>query len=242
MGILEKLFEERKEDEFQYKTVTSKGKETEDPEKISKVIAVLKQSTSGKATNLAKKYEEILRKQKEIDKDLSEIKEKGIEFVEGLFDARDAIYTRAVETAKVVLTLSKETIRKTPKFDEEKFISKILALVPHLEKEIEVFKKECSTITETLVKSSLKPELKEEGFSDLIKKIKDYINKVVTGVKNWATGYDKKLNSIKKEFGLSDKMINGSEEEVSEPEQEKPEMENSESYTESFKEYFDRIL
>jgi DNA-directed RNA polymerase subunit F len=199
MGILEKLFEER-DDEFAYTTLNKSGKPTEDPDKITKVVAVLKQSTSKRATDLGKKYEDILRRQKQIDKDLEEIKDKAVDLVEGLHDARDAIYTRAVETAKVILTLSKESVRKNIKFDQEKFLTKILDIVPDLEKEIKIFEKECTSISETLVKPSFKAELKQEGVSDVIKRVKNYIGTIVDNVKKWATGYDKKLNSIKNEI------------------------------------------
>jgi len=202
MGILDRLFEDRREDEFDYTTVSKSGKETDDPEKITKVIAILKSSKAGATTRLAKEFEEILQKQKEIDEALDAIKAKGMEMMNDLFSAKDVLYTRVLETSKVTLTMSKETIRKDVKFDTEKFILKILAIVPDLSEKVEEFKKECTSIKESVVKSTIKPALKEEGFSDFIKKIKNYITKIWDNINLWSKSYDKKLNNIKKQFNI----------------------------------------
>jgi hypothetical protein len=200
MSFLDKIFEDRQENEFTYKTVNKSGKETDDAEKITKVIAVLKGSTAGKATKLAKEYEDILVLTKSLEQKLAPLKAKGMEFMDGVFDAEDALMTRVLETAKVTLTASKKTTRETVKFDKEKFMGKLLELVPDLKKQIEKFDKECTDIQTSVVQSTLKAELKSEGFSNLVNKVKTYIDNIYNNIKKWLPGYDKKLNGLRKEL------------------------------------------
>lgn len=201
MSILDRLFsEDRNETEFQYTNVTKTGKETQDKESVTKVIATLKSYTAGKTTKLANEFEEMLRQKQKIDASLEELKDKSRDLFNDLFDAEDALWTRVLETSKVTLTLSKETVRKTINFNHEKFIDMILKLTPELSKEIQKFATECVEVKETKVKSTVKPELKEEGFHDILSKIKTYVTKIKNNVSNWVKSYDNKLDLVKKDL------------------------------------------
>jgi phage-related protein len=185
--------------EFDYQLANKLGKPTENVEAISKVIATLKQSTAGYATKLGKELEDLLRTKEEVDKKIEDMKADIRPFVAELFDAKDDVFTRVVETAKVVITLGRAETRAA--FNKEKFLKSIATEFPQLVKRFDEISVECTNVSNISAKLSV--GLKNEGIGDAIKnlfnKVKNEVSKIVKGIKNYLVGYDRKLeewNSI----------------------------------------------
>lgn len=191
---------ERNEDDFEYTTVNKSGKSTESPDQITKVIATLRAQKAGAATRLANEFELILKEKEDIDSRLDLMKDKARHFVEELFSTSDALWTRVLETARVTLSLSKDTVRNNKKFNEDLFIKKILGIMPDLADKVEQFRIECTEISSSVVKSSITPKIKTEGFEATFNKLVGFISKIANGFKKWLPMYDKKLYSIEGEI------------------------------------------
>lgn len=141
-------------------------------------------------TKLAQKAERIKELKAEIDALESEVKQSTKEDVSDLFDATDSVNTRIIETLQFIFTLSKD-----PKATETPQYKKILEeLTQHLLPEqvavLEALKKQYVTVTQK--SPSLKiAKITESRTSDFFSKFKSLVGK-------WATGYDRKLNQLKK--------------------------------------------
>lgn len=223
----------RQDQEFEYQAVAKGGKPTEDMEKITKVIATLKPSTAGTATKLGNQLEAVLKQKEDIDAKLATLKENIRSFIGEVFNAEDEMWTRVVETAKVIMSMSKATTRAN--FNKDKFLQSISKEFPDFAKRFNDLVKECISISD--VASKLDVELKTESVGQVFKKmlgnLKSEIAKVVKNVKMFLTGYDRKLAHWKAELEKNT--------EKQEPIQEKPveqvETEDKNERLELFKKY-----
>lgn len=178
--------------EFDYNSVTK-------DDKVDKVIVVLKGSKSKKATALAKQFDEVNKKKKEIIGMENKLKEDMKQLASDLFNINDSVYTRVLETASVVITATKMSTREN--FDSEKFLEKISKEFPKLVAKFNEIADECKKITN--VDSNIKVTMKE-GIGDSIKsvynKLKAQITKIVDSIKSYLDNYDDKLNDWKQEL------------------------------------------
>lgn len=168
-------------------------------DKVDKVIVVLKGSKSKKATALAKQFDEVNNKKKEIIGMENKLKEDMKQLASDLFNINDSVYTRVLETASVVITATKMSTREN--FDSEKFMEKISKEFPKLVVKFNEIADECKKITN--VDSNIKVTMKE-GIGDSIKsvynKLKAQITKIVDSIKSYLDNYDDKLNDWKQEL------------------------------------------
>jgi hypothetical protein len=93
------------------------------------------------------------------------------------------------------MNISKKSEATTSKTDYEAIVNELLILVPELTDQIEELKKTFTT-SKTVEKSpALRVDLKE-GLD--LAGLKKLVKSVYSGIKSWATGYDRKLKSLQK--------------------------------------------
>lgn len=188
-------------DDFSYELQNKSGtKQDPGSQKIEKVVVYLKGSKASVATKLAKEFEDIDLQMKKLAEQKSKVKEKIIPFVEDLFDIQDSVWTRVVDTAGVLLALSRASTRNN--FDSKKFIEKIAKEFPNLKARFDEIAKECTNVINVASKVNVK--IKNEGVGDAIKvvfeKIQTQITNFVEKIKKFLLGYDKKLSGWKSEI------------------------------------------
>jgi hypothetical protein len=190
--------------EFEYQGFKKSGSKSEDPNEITKVVAVLKAQKASAASKLADEFIKIQEEKQRIDALELKFKEKGREFVGNLFDADDEIWTRVVQTAKVSMQISKATVRTTVKFDEEGFYNALVKLAPQLTDKLIKLRKSYTVTSSIPVASSFKASLASEGILDFSKKALDYLKNIGTKfldyIKNWGKSYDDQLVGIENRF------------------------------------------
>jgi hypothetical protein len=196
-----------RDDSFEYKGFKKTGTATEDPNQISKVVAVLKTQKAASATRLAAEFIKIKEAKDSIDLLEQEFRDRGRGYVESLFDAEDAVWTRVVETGKVVMQISKASTRTTIKFDQEGFLAAILKIAPQLTDKMEKLKKAYTTETTIPVAAGFKASLQGEGIKEISQKTLEYLKnmgaKFLNYIKSWGSVYDDQLAEIEKTFKLS---------------------------------------
>lgn len=169
------------------------------PDKIDSVIVYLKGAKSKSATSLAKEFDAVNKAKKEILQQEAKLKEDLKGMTNELFSAKDAMMTRIMDTASVLITASKMSTREN--FDKEKFFEKIYKEFPKLRTKFEEIKNECQILTD--VDSNIKVTMKE-GIGDTIKntyaKVKAQVAKIVDNIKSYLTNYDSKLSAWKQEL------------------------------------------
>lgn len=158
------------------------------------VVAQLKSYNSQVYTKLAQRLERIEQLESEIKALKDEAKQDTRDDIVDLFDAKDAVNTRVVETISFVFTLSKD-----PKATEAPKYKEILtALEAHLTPELilvlEELKKKMVTVTQK--QPSLKYRSVTEGVGGLFAKLKSVVF-------NWAQRYDQKLAQLKSQAGIA---------------------------------------
>jgi hypothetical protein len=211
--IINMFTNEDRQDDVDYKTVTHAGKEVyaDDPKdeilKVEKVIAILSGSKASQFTKFGKEMVEAVKRRKELVELEKKLSGQLKEMVQGLFDAADECWTRTVETAQVVLTLSKVSGGEEPKtkVDYEKLVGILAAKFNIVPEQMELLKKEAEVQVAPAPRSpTLTANLKGEGvIGDTIKaaylKVKEYVKKIVAGVENELKVYERVLLSVQKE-------------------------------------------
>lgn len=191
---LQDIYEARDKD-LDYATELKKGE-------IDKVIVSLEGNKSGTMTKLAKRFKEIDKQLKQIEKEHDKVKDEAKDIVSGLFDAEDEVYTRVVRTASLALTLSKSIKHTSDVVDYEKIANELISLLDGelLQKAEEIKKK--YTILGSVQKATPKLSVKveESKFTDFVQKVATYFDNFAAKFKNWGKEYDKKLDSIEKQM------------------------------------------
>ena len=163
--------------------------------KVERVTAVLEGHESAKFTNLAKRYKQLDRIIKALDVQLNEKKVILKSKMDEYWDASDIVYTRALQTCSLTLSLSKKTLPGL-KDDYEAAFNKLVAdlnvLVPELTEKIEELK--VAALKETQKKSAgqdSKLTIKiDEG-------VRSFFTSLISKFKSWASKYDSKLDKMK---------------------------------------------
>lgn len=173
---------------------------------VDKVTATLSGTQSASMTKLAKRYARLEASMKAMKEKHDELNARLKEDVQGLFDAEDVVLTRVVETAQFTLTMAKE-IKKTEgsvSVDYEKIIAALSVLIPdELQHKIDQITEKYTTIIppkDPVKRLSVSKEVVKEGLLDTIKNKAMALYRAMT---SWATRYDKKLNNLKKQAGIS---------------------------------------
>jgi len=204
--------------EFNYEYQNSGGKtQPEGSEKISKVVVYLKGSKAQSAKKLATEFAEVSKQKAIIKKTEEDLKKKIQPFMEEFFEIEDSTWTRVVETAGVILTMSKAST--TSKFNHEKFLERIGKEFPKLKEKFDAIAAEYVSISDRA--STIKGDVKNEGFGDAVKafqaKIGAQVKKFVASIKSFLTSYDAKLDGWKRELISNvqieshDKLVSGSQ-------------------------------
>lgn len=186
-------------------------KETKVKEVLSKVTLELTGANSAVATKLAKRYERLDRTAKMLKEKRDELNAKVKGVGDELFNAEDVLITRVIQTVSftMMLTAAEKAEHKKPKqqVDYEAAFKALSALVPDLQEQAQALLKAYTTIippkdtpTALKVAARVKEDLNEGMMSDFMKKVKSVAANLMSSVKSWATGYDKELNALKKQF------------------------------------------
>jgi len=196
INYLQHILEEQKKEKTNRTRLFEAAKST----KLDKVIVELDGNESAAATRLAKEYKRLLEEQKALTEKIDDLKGKAKQMASGYFDAKEELFTRILNTVSMTITISKESKRKSEKFDVDGAFGAIAKLVPELTKKIEDIRKKFTEVKETAVKSSVKVDVKESAIGDIIKKVKDAAKKFLDSIKTWGKSYDTKLNNIKTKY------------------------------------------
>jgi hypothetical protein len=187
-------------DYVKYKTLNKSGKETEDKDRITKVIAVLSHQKGSAATKLIDSYETIQSEKKKLDEQLDSMKADMLDYVQNMFDETDRAYTNILETASMTITMSKESERNTVKW--EKFLEKLKVLLPEMVKTFDDMVAEVTTTTK--VASSLKAKFKgdddmnESVLSTIKDKLKTLLNSFLDKFKRKNDKFESDIKELKK--------------------------------------------
>lgn len=179
------------------------------------VKAVLKGHRGSHATKLAREYEELHKKAKEIKKKEKKLKKNIREYItenlDEYLDSKEVIVRRIVETNSVILKVGKQSQRSRTKFNADGFFEDMLELVPELSDKLEELKDKHTTITNYVASGRISTKIKEHnlneaGIKDLLKKVtmklKGIFNKFLSKIKQWSGLYDRKLNNIKNKYDI----------------------------------------
>lgn len=158
---------------------------------LEKIIISLKKSESGKMTKIVKRYVEVYDQLKELEEIQSKLSGNIIDFVHGSIKEEEKFYTKIVQTAKVALTVSKETepkVTKQEKIDYDAVLSKISEVFPEIKKQLNELINEHTKIVESVSggrKASISiSNIKiEEGVKDSLLGIFDYCKKIFEKLK-----------------------------------------------------------
>lgn len=202
-----------------YATVDATGKPTDNPDKITKVIATLKSYDSQRYTKLGRNLLRIQQLEDEIKALKDEIKGEDKVLIADLFDAEDRVLTREIDTVGFLFKLTKDP-KATESFKYKEVLEALQEhFTPELVQMMERLKEKFKTVTQkspglsTIDKAAVPQESVEvtEGFMD---KLKEYLAKFKGLVAKWADNYAKRLADLKVQSGLSFESV--SEEEISE--------------------------
>lgn len=185
--------------------------ETKVKDVLKKVTLELTGANSAVATKLAKRYERLDRTAKMLKEKRDELNAKVKGVGDELFDAEDVLITRVIQTVSFTMMLTAaekaEHKKATEKVDYESAFKALAALVPDLQQQANALLKAYTEIvppkdtpTQLKVAARVKENLIEGVMSDFMKKVKSVAANLMSSVKSWATGYDKELNALKKQF------------------------------------------
>jgi len=175
---------------------------------LERVTIALAGSESANMTKLAKRYARLevsLKAMKEKHEEMNNLLK---ETVQGLFDAEDIVLTRVVETAQFTLTMAKEIQKTEPtkSVDYEKIAGELAKLIPdELQAKIDEITKQYTTLIPPkppVKKLSVSKEVVKEGIFDNVTKLKNWAARMLKQFSSWASGYDSKLNALKKKAGV----------------------------------------
>jgi len=191
--------------DYEYRTKTDKltQKESDD---VAKVVAVLKKKQSDASLKLAKAFLSVDARAKQLKEKLEELKTKiRGEVVEKYFDASDEAFTRVIEMADAVITISKKTMMPGgEKFNADAFYKELLEIMPNVATTLEELKKKHTEILPDKEKAST-ISVKGEAFSpDEIKRFFEMVIGKLLSI------FDTKFAALKRKYGI-DKEVEAEE-------------------------------
>ena len=146
--VKEKIFARLMEERIpgvEYQMLDKKGKPVQVIEQCEKVVAVLKEQKASAATKLMEDFIKIQTITKSLEKLNAEfLSEVGTMFEE-TFSPEDIVYSRAIQTASLVMTFTKEGKKET--IDYKKFIEEVKTiLTPELVEKLNEIRKKYTTV------------------------------------------------------------------------------------------------
>jgi transposase len=165
-----------------------------------KVIAELHKQKSGYVNRIVSQYEEIVTELNKLKILKESIDPQIKQYISEIFNDEDKLYTRVIETNRMLITLSKESERKDFKMDT--FLEQLDK--SELTKDmIESVKKMIDTSYKiTKVAPSLKGELKKKNEANVVSKLIDWVKGFIHGVNNFinhkSTEMEKKIQMLNK--------------------------------------------
>jgi hypothetical protein len=162
---------------------------------IDKVTVSIAGNESGKWTKLAREYQRLKSAQEKLKAKQDLMNIKMTEDVINYFDAQDEVSTRILETCSMTLTVSKKTVKSTTVLDLQAVIDQLTEMVPELTEKVNELIKANTKVISSEVKPSLRVKV-NEAFD--FNSIKQFFKSLFVSVRQWAKGYDKKLNDVKK--------------------------------------------
>jgi hypothetical protein len=172
--------------------------EIETKKVVTKVAVALSGSESASVTKLANQFMELDEAVKNLSAERAAVNEQLTEAGLALFDAEDKVLTRIVETAKVVLTISKQDTVEKEVTDYEGVVKEILdmGLGEELIAKVNAMIKAYTTVTKTEKKPGLRvnPLDLTEGMDE--SSIAEFAAHVDQRVTEWARGFDRKLSFL----------------------------------------------
>jgi len=185
--------EPQEKPQYDKRYLTKSGKEVQEiDDRVTKAIIELKKQKSSSATKLIDQFSKSLQQKKMLDKEIEQLKEKSYLLFSELFEARDAVYTRVIETASLILTMSKETKMTTTKFNVDEFFTELEQTVaPNIYALLAEMRKKFTEVKTIDKKSTLTPDLKEGLVSDLVAKGKDFFKNVMNRLRKVDVVLDK---------------------------------------------------
>lgn len=181
--LIESTLNEVRSSDISYKEVQAKGE-------ITKVIAELDKQKASAASKLAMQYDKLNKALQEAQEQRDIANKDLKEYVDELFDANDALVTRAIETASVTISVAKATQQSMT--DYAKVLEELVKMVPDLTKKVDELKNQYTRIIE---KSPALRVKVEEGTlkNTVINALISFADKIF----GWLDWYDNKLNKIK---------------------------------------------
>lgn len=203
------LLEMARKPEFKYEeTFETKGaQQANDRSRLSGVKVILSNKSIGqlatKCSKLAKSLAEITRLKKEYEDLKAGLDDDMRTLADQVFDAEDALATRLIETESMIAKITKKTIARTQKFNEEKFWKKLAdsGLAEDLLEQMKLLYKTSFDIVETEKKSAVSTELKESFDMKAIgTKIKNLLTSFVSKFRAKDKKIQKTLFDLNKEL------------------------------------------
>lgn len=197
------LLEGTRKKEFDYEEVPVKTKKGEPASnQIDKVILKLEGSNSASFTILAKNYKELKVQVNDLTEQLDAKRDALREKMEEIFDDKDDLTTRIVETCSLTLQLAKAVQPSTSEtVDYKKAYAELLAqlkdMVPDLADQVENLS-EAAKKAATVVKAV---DGKKSAFTvkeGVMDKAVSFFKKVHARFTSWLTRYDSKLDRASK--------------------------------------------
>jgi len=194
---------------LEYTPIKKSGVETDDMAQATQIITDLKGSKARSADKLAQELLNITEEKRRIDELEKQAKAASLEFVEQMFDTADEAYTRVVQTAATVMTLSKKSTSKRSDFQVEKFMAAVAKMTGVAEQELEKMRKKFTKVTESPRASSIKAaELESfatEGLADIPAKLVGVLKTIgqnfMHAMTSWFDDADRLMGEMQKILG-----------------------------------------
>jgi hypothetical protein len=203
------LTEARKE-EFEYdeEFKTKTAKQNNDQSKRTGTKTFLSNKALGQLSTTCSKLGKNLIQTKALAEEYEALKatldEKMTAMADDIFDAEDALYTRIMETEMLVVSINKETQRKTTTFNAEAFWEKVAEsgvgedILANMKSLYEM----CHDVKYATIKSAVKTSLKEGVVTWTIEKFKSAIRAILKTFKQTDKRIQETLLDLNNQFKM----------------------------------------
>lgn len=174
---------------------------------LDRVTVELTGNESGVMSRLTTRYSRLDKSAKLMQERRNLLNDEMKTVAESLFDAEDEVLTRVVDTISYTITLSKaeRAAAKSPtkKVDYASIVKELAELIPDLKEQIDAITEKYTELVQpkdTPVKLLVKSKI-DEGMSDRLKQMVKSFKSMLSSIKSWGKGYDKRLAKLKQMTG-----------------------------------------
>lgn len=171
---------------------------------FDQVIVTLKGGLSKHFTDLARQFNRVKEEKERLAAEEKKFKAVTRQAFDELFDPADEVLTRVVETASLVMKISKAEERIAEKLDEEGYLAELEKLTGLAADELEKIRdKYITTITTQVEPKVLAPKekkVKKESYQideGVMDNIRSYAAKVKRRVMSWLSKWDARFADLK---------------------------------------------